>query len=437
LALAEAAPYGSTVSTGSTAELLEPPRGKVRERAKKVRVARPATRALPHRLGRCTLFDHIGRGGMADIYLARAEAGLGASRLVVVKEVLPNLADSPRFAELLASEARLAAQLHHANIVQVEDLGRDEGVLYIAMEYVEGLDLREILRRCAAHGVALPIDFSLLVVGGILRALDYAHRFRIDGAASPIIHRDVSPSNVLVSFEGEVKLCDFGIARALDAATGTGQHGIEGKAGYMSPEQARGDDLDPRADVFAAGIILWELLAGRRLYKANAPTSLLAQACAAQIPDLPTRELAHEAKLYAIVARALAADRAERYASSAEMLRDLEGYAMQARLMASPLRLGTWMAQHFGSDVIAERRGRERALRAIERGPVVELRPIVAEPKTPLGTADIHASAPVALQPTSPSEASIATTKAPRPRRVWLVAMAVAVVLVIAFVSSR
>src|SRR5262249_45438891 len=144
-------------------------------------------RPLPQRLGPYMLFDHIGRGGMADIYLAKQETSLGATRLVVVKEVLASLAHRASFAELLVAEAKLAARLGHANVVKVEDLGRDGDVLYIAMEYVEGFDLRELLRRCAQQGVPLPIEFSLLIIIEALRGLDYAHRFRHEGRPCPIV----------------------------------------------------------------------------------------------------------------------------------------------------------------------------------------------------------------------------------------------------------
>src|SRR6185436_12781180 len=148
--------------------------------------------------------------------------------------------------------------------------GREGSTLYIAMEYGEGLDLRELLRRCARQKVALPIEFSLRIVIEALKGLSYAHRARGEsGLWLRIVHRHVSPANVLLSFEGEVKLCDFGIARANPLATRFSEETIAGKAGYMSPEQARGDALDARSDIFSVGIILWELLAGRRLYKAG------------------------------------------------------------------------------------------------------------------------------------------------------------------------
>jgi serine/threonine protein kinase len=319
-------------------------------------LARPpalGTRPLPSRLGRYLLFDHVGRGGMADIYLARVETDLGGSRRVIVKEVLPKHADSTSFSSMLVAEAKLAARLSHANVVAVEDLGRDAGTLYIAMEYVEGFDLRELCRRCSHARVPLPIEFSLLMVMETLRGLDYAHR-------RGLVHRDVSPSNVLISFEGEVKICDFGIARANDAGD-VDEEAVRGKAGYMSPEHARGEDVDARADIFAVGIMLWEMLAGRRFYRAQPGERLIDVARRAESKPLPPRDLPKEKELFGIVSRALEVDREVRYQTAATMLRDLEAYAARARLLASPLRFGEWLTERFGGEIVELRRARERA----------------------------------------------------------------------------
>lgn len=357
------------------------------------RVARRGPgRLLPHTLGSYTLFDHIGRGGMADIYRARSTSNLGAQREVVIKEVLPELCDIPRFAELLAGEAKLASGLTHANVVTIEHLGRDDGTLYIAMEYVEGLDLRELLRRCARQGVPLPIDFALWMVMEILKGLGYAHRFRFDDAVG-LVHRDVSPSNVLLSFEGELKLCDFGIARANDAAAGVSDDAIEGKAGYMSPEQAMGGRVDARSDLFAVGILLWELCAGRRLYKAKAGESLIDVAARADVPPLAARGLPREPVLFAIIRRALSRAPEARYGTAEEMLREIEDYAVQAKLMTSSLRFGQWLGEHFEPEIAAARRAREKAVRALAAGPVLVLQPITREPEptpTDTETGDTH-----------------------------------------------
>lgn len=318
-------------------------------------------RPLPSRLGRYLLFDHIGRGGMADIYLGRAETELGASRRVVLKEVLARHAVNPEFERMLIEEAKIAADLSHANIVKVEDLGREGQSLYIAMEYVEGFDLRDLCRKCSSERVALPVEFSLLVVMETLRGLDYAHRRGTrNGHKIGLVHRDVSPSNVLVSFDGEVKICDFGIARAHDAG-GLDDEAIRGKAGYMSPEHARGEMIDARSDVFAAGIILWELCSGKRLYRAKEGEKLIDVARRAQVPALGSIGLPGEERLFTIVAKALTVDRDARYQTAAAMLRDLEAYAAENRLIASPLRFGEWLLSHFGQDIVALRRARERA----------------------------------------------------------------------------
>ena len=308
---------------------------------------------LPKAFGRYLAFDRIGRGGMAQIYVARAETELGATRLVAIKEILEAYAGDPAFADMLVHEAKLAAKLSNRHVVQVHELGRVDGALFIAMEYVEGFDLASLLRQCTEKKTPFPEEHALGVVVDVLEGLEHAHRVGI-------VHRDVSPSNVLVSFEGEVKLCDFGIAHANDLVRET--EALKGKAGYMSPEQALGEALDARADVFAAGIILWELLAGRRLYTPRSETPLLDQARRAEIPPLPDKGLPEHAALEAIVRRALARDREARHASAAAFRRELEDYLARVGLLASRLKLGEWIAGAFGTEIIERRRESERRL---------------------------------------------------------------------------
>jgi serine/threonine-protein kinase len=362
--------------------------------------------SLPRAFGRYVLFDLVGRGGMAEIYLAKAKTQeAGGSRLVVVKQILPELSAEAKFADALVQEAKLAARLSHANVVQVLDLGRSEREdrLYITMEYVEGIDLSELLRRCAREKIPLPIEFSLLIVMEALRGLDYAHR-RTDDAGEPlgIVHRDVSPSNILVSVEGEVKVCDFGIARANDLVDALGASAIQGKAGYMSPEHARGMPLDARADVFAAGVILWELLSGRRLYKVDKSKpeeTLLDVARRADVPPLPARGLPLEDDLFAIVHRALRIDASERWESAAAMLEALQRYVARAKLIASPIRLGEWLTENFGHGLVEARRARERAIKAMEAGPVASITP--STPPTESKPKD----APLGAPPATPAAA--------------------------------
>ncbi len=370
---------------------------------------------LPRSFGRYVLFDFIGRGGTAEAYLARQKTELGVSRRCVVKQIVPELANDPTFSDMLVHEAKLAARLSHANVVQVFDLGREDGRLFIAMEYVEGFDLNDLLRRCSRSKIPFPFELGVHVISEALKGLDYAHR-RLDDAGRPleIVHRDVSPSNLLVSFEGEVKVCDFGIARANDAVEGREapelEEALKGKAGYMSPEHACGRAIDARADVFAAGVILWELAAGRRLYKAveGGPT-LLDQARKAVIPELPADDLPAGALLRHIVSKALAVDRDARYPSASAMQRDLREYAVSARLMTSPLELGEWLTKSFGLDIVSERRTKERATAAWEKGPAVVLEAVeppsasafdLSPPSTPLllvSKAERRAKAPVAI----------------------------------------
>ncbi len=328
----------------------------------------PQPLRLPRDVGPYTLFAPIGRGGMAELFLARRQTELGATRRVVVKLILPAFADDPRFSEMLVREAKLAAGLSHRHVVQVFDLGRHEDHLFIAMEHVEGLDLAAIVRLCAERNEPLPLAHALAIVSDVLEGLDHAHRRRgEDGAPLGLVHRDVSPSNVLVSYEGEVKLCDFGIAHANEVHRHVSEEdarneALKGKAGYMSPEHARAEPLDARADVFAAGILLWELLAGRRLYLPKGPVPLLEQARLAVVPPLPERGIPEHAALEAIVRKALSADVNDRYPSAAAFARALEDYLVATRLLASRRELGAWLTTTFGTALSDELRLTESQL---------------------------------------------------------------------------
>jgi len=405
---------------------------------------------LPRAFGRYLIFDFIGKGGMAEIYLARQKTELGAARLCVVKKILPELATHSTFGDMLVHEAKLAARLSHTNVVQVFDLGRADNRLFIAMEYVEGFDLNDLLRRCARAAVPLPFELAVHVVREALKGLDYAHR-RMDDEGKPlgIVHRDVSPSNLLLSFDGEVKVCDFGIARANDTLSNGSapvelDEALKGKAGYMSPEHARGEAVDARSDVYAAGIVLWELAAGRRMYRmGEGRASLLDQARQGEPPSLPEKGLPSEDKLRGILSKALAADRSARYASAAAMQRDLDDYVASAGLMPSPLRLGEWLEKTFGEDILVQRRARERAASALERGAPVVLEAVAVSVSTPAATpmalAVAAAMAPSAQSPAPPTAPPAPAEPKRAPKRglpaiavvgaVALVALATAVAL--------
>jgi serine/threonine protein kinase len=329
-------------------------------------------RALPRRFGRYALFDSIGKGGMAEIYLARVRTDFGGSRLCVVKQIAPEFALVPRFAEMLTFEAKLAARLNHANIVQVFDLGREGDRLFVAMDYVEGYDLNALLGACSKKNLALPVEFALRIVSEILAGLDYAHRATDDaGRTLGIVHRDVSPSNVLVSLEGEVKLCDFGIAHASDVVLAADDaragEAIRGKANYMSPEQARGDVVDARSDVFSTGVLLWELLSGRRRFpKEDDRQRALARARGGEVEPLAVRAEG-PSDLQRIVGKAVKFAPGDRYPSASAMLRDIEECIVREHFVASQIRFADWLSTHFGTDLVEQRRARERAFVALEQ----------------------------------------------------------------------
>jgi eukaryotic-like serine/threonine-protein kinase len=385
---------------------------------------------LPRRFGRYALFDFVGKGGMAEIYLARAETEFGGSRLCVVKEILPQFATQERFAEMLVFEAKLAARLSHGNVVQVFDLGREEDRLFIAMEYVEGYDLNALLRICTKKRVALPLEYALLIVIESLRGLDYAHRREDDsGAPMGIVHRDVSPSNILISLEGEVKVCDFGIAHA-NAMVATSdqawEEALRGKCGYMSPEHARGESLDARADVFAAGILLWELVAGKRMYRAPDMASLLALAQAGVTPELPDRGLPDSAMLERIAKKALAISRDERFESAGAMLRELESYAIQIGAQTSTLRFGEWLKSSFGTEVLSRRLEQEAILAPGASQQIAALNPEAAQAllssvRAPLAKlvpvpAALEAPVPAVSNPEGPDPAQVSVAASAEPK---------------------
>ena len=359
-------------------------------------------RALPHRLGRYSVLEYLGRGGMADLYRARGADG----RLAVIKEVTPELAKRRRYIELLAAEAQLTAQLDHPNIVTVIGYGRrpDGGLPYIALEHVEGMDLRTLLKTSSQRRIPLPIKHALTVVTATLRALDHTHRARDErGQLLEVVHRDISPSNVLLGFDGSVRLCDYGIARST-VMPEVPNDSIEGKAGYMSPEHARGDDVDARSDIYAAGILLWELLHGRRMRKGKTGLALLAMAREAEIPPMVVRGLPEETNLHAIVRRALAADPEDRYQTAAEMLRDLESYVAIAGMMGSESELATFLHEHFPAEREQQLARRERLLEAPEVDfDITPSAPAVERPSVS-GTRRIQREAKADKEPRRPTD---------------------------------
>jgi hypothetical protein len=280
----------------------------------------------PKVIGEYELLDRIAEGGMAEVWRARSRGAAGFEKIVVLKRVLPALAARPGFADLLIREAKIAARLSHPNIVQIFDLGEADGTYFIAMEYVHGTDLARALTH-RASSEHLPPELRVWIAAEATRALDHAHRRRgDDGRPLQIVHRDVSPQNVLLAHEGVVKVADFGIARADEAGLGRGEDPkvLRGKYGYMSPEQARGEPLDRRSDVFALGVVLFEVLTGQRLFRGKSSHETLQLVRAAKIPDL--RSAGVPDGLVPTLNRALAAQREQRHAWAGEIHQELMAF---------------------------------------------------------------------------------------------------------------
>ncbi len=310
---------------------------------------------------------------MAEIFLSKTFTSLGTERLCVIKRILSPLSADEGFCSMLIQEAKLASRLSHRNVVQTYDLGRIDEQYYISMEYVEGVDLNRLLGLLARARIALPLQFALYIIVETLRGLDYAHRLSdAEGKPLDIIHCDVSPTNVLISTEGEVKLCDFGIAKAAlsetDGARQIDDYHLKGKVAYMAPEHVAGERIDRRADLFAAGILLWELLSGRRLYKSKDEEETLRRARSAEIPPLVQRGFPRFDELKALVSRALERDRDDRFQSGGEFIEALESYMHSCGMIVSQLRFADFLMENFGEDLLRQRRERERNLSAsIER----------------------------------------------------------------------
>ncbi|MGN6107834.1 MAG: serine/threonine-protein kinase, partial [Kofleriaceae bacterium] len=279
-------------------------------------------------IGDYTLIARLGRGGMAEVFLAVRGGLVGFTKLIVIKRLRADLADqpdAPRYRRLLLDEARLAARLRHPHIVQTFEVGEQAGAPFMAMEYLDGQSLSRVLARALRAGIEIPAWLSLRVVGDMLSALDYAHELAdFDGTPLAIVHRDVSPQNVFWTYDGEIKLVDFGVAKFALGQDETEAGVLKGKIGYMAPEQAQGGPIDRRADVFAAGIVLWELIAGRRLLRGKSHAETLQRLLFSELPSLAAVRPGTDPAIVRICERALHRDPAHRYPTAAAMRHDVE-----------------------------------------------------------------------------------------------------------------
>lgn len=277
------------------------------------------------RFGPYVLERRLARGGMAEIWLARMTGVEGFEKAVAIKKILPHLTESGDFEKMFIDEAKLAARLNHENIIHIFDLGRIDDEYYIAMEYVEGKDLRSMLNQARRRGIRIPRSLAVKVGARLASALHYAHNHpSADGRPSGIIHRDVSPRNVLLGYDGRVKLCDFGIAKAASTVGHTQIGAIKGKLQYMAPEQAWGKPVDGRSDIFSLGVVLYELVSGERLFTGDNEIGLLEEVRECRVKEPRRIDPSIPDQLNRIVVRALKKAPEDRYPSAAEMQKELE-----------------------------------------------------------------------------------------------------------------
>jgi serine/threonine-protein kinase len=302
-------------------------------------------------LGKYQLIAELARGGMAIVYLALVQGPGGFNKLVVVKELRPELAEEPAFLTMFLDEARLAAKLSHANIVQTNEVGNDGKRTFMAMDYLDGRGLDRVRRRARASGQDLSLPIHLRILCDMLAGLHYAHTLTdFDGTPLSIVHRDVSPQNVFVTFDGQIKLLDFGIAKAADSLHETRVGVLKGKVSYMSPEQARGQKVDARADVFSTGVMLWEALTGRRLREGQNDQQMLWALASGDLPRASSVKPWVPPELDAICARAMAFDRDHRYPSAGELQHEIEHYLAVTGTAVSSREVGLCVSELFRED---------------------------------------------------------------------------------------
>lgn len=309
----------------------------------------------PKQFGRFFLLERLAVGGMAEIYKAKTYGAEGFEKLLAIKRILPHCSADTEFIRMLIDEAKLSVLLSHANIVQTYDLGKVGEDFFIAMEFISGVNLRDILYRCRDRKMLIPPELAVYIVSEICKGLDYAHR-KTDAHGNPlgIVHRDVSPQNILISYEGEVKIVDFGIAKAAMNISHTMAGILKGKIAYMSPEQALGKPIDPRTDVFSNGIILYECLTGQKLFTGESQFEVLkkirtTKVSATKLPEhLP-------AQLRNIIATALAYFPKDRYQSAGDMQSDLTRYLYSAYVDFTPQRLAAYVRELFAPELAQQK----------------------------------------------------------------------------------
>ncbi len=391
-------------------------------------VAQPVEEAEPIdgiKFGQYVLLEKIATGGMAEVWKARMRGVEGFQKTVAIKKILSHLSDNQDFIEMFIDEAKLAAQLSHNNIIHIYDLGKIQSSYYIAMEYVDGWDLKTILKKAKDHGQPMTVDLALFVASKIASALDYAHRRRdFNDQDLGLVHRDISPQNVLISQEGDIKLCDFGIAKAAFKTSHTQNGALKGKLQYMSPEQAWGHPIDRRADVFALATVLFEMLTGKKLFTGDSEISILEQVREARVtpPSQWNDEVTPD--IDAVVLKALQKDPGTRYQTAGEMARDMDQILYGMKPTPTSADLAIFMHRISAPEPV------------MPKEPDLE-EAIIAPPPKPAAVAPVMAPVPVApaaaAAPPAVAESRALFQQAFEPKKKSpVVPIAIAAVLVIA-----
>ncbi len=378
----------------------------------------------PLTLGRYKLLAKLATGGMAEVYLARQTGIEGVERLVVIKRILPHLAEQKRFLDMFLDEARITVKLNHPNIVQTFDLGQEQGEYYMAMEYLEGESLA-FLAKESTHRKNWPSpELASSILAGICDGLHYAHEL-CDESGKPlqIVHRDVSPQNIIVLFNGGVKLVDFGVAKAVSKVHQTQVGTMKGKLSYMSPEQCLAKSLDSRADVFSLGVVLWEMLARRRLFKRDSEGATIHALINEPLPPIRGKRPEVHPELERIASKALEKKPDDRYPSCQAMAAELREYLRNSRAAVGPAEIAAFMHELFADRV----RTKKELLEKLQKSGAQDLSLEILKPET----GESMPSRSVADQVLSKTSLSEFNADSPGNRaKLWLVSALLAGILV-------
>lgn len=332
----------------------EPNASAVRKKSKSSSSSSTSNRGT--RFGKYSLLNRIAVGGMAEVFLARQEGLEGFEKTICIKRIRPHLSSQPNFVQMFLNEAKLAAQLNHPNIVQIYDLGRVNDSYFIAMEYISGRDMSRIIPKAEKAGISFPMIYALRIASNVCEGLYFAHT-KGDAYGNPlnIVHRDITPENILVSFSGTVKIVDFGIAKANTQLEQTRAGEIKGKLSYMSPEQCMGHQLDARSDIFSFGSVIYEWITGYKLFTGENEMAILKSIIDGKIyPPSYFKEDVPEA-VERILMKALEKDKNKRYQSAWEMQFDIDTYLASSEFTPSNIHLSNFLKQIFGDEIEREK----------------------------------------------------------------------------------